>query len=314
MKVFVTGATGFVGRHTIDALLTAGHQVVALIRRQTPHQDLIDRGVVCIYGDLSGTLETPLPSDVDVVIHIAGLIKARYKEDFYRVNVSGTQWICEQFKGKPLKKFILISSIAARGPNESATSYHSAGPVSHYGKSKRLAEDAASLFDQPLTIIRPPIVYGPSDRETLLFFKMFQKGRVWTPGYFERKNSFIYVKDLAALLANPLQLEQGVYHPDDGKVGGYTWNEVAGFASQSLQRPVKVSQLPLTMAYMAALASEGVSSLLGRLPILNRDKYNEMKCPGWFFEGRGLGERIQVTPLSDGFLQTYQWYRQHGWL
>src|SRR5438105_3133565 len=163
----ITGGTGFVGSHLLTAARAQGYQVRALTRGWRPPQP----GIVWV----EGALDRPdsliaLCSEADAVIHIAGLINAPDRAGFEAVNVGGTAATLDAAHAAGIRRFIHISSLAAREPE-----------LSDYGWSKARAERVVAASGLDWTIVRPPAVYGPGDRETFELFRMAKRGLVALP-------------------------------------------------------------------------------------------------------------------------------------
>src|SRR5205807_6605334 len=184
MKLAITGGMGFVGSHLIDAALAAGHEVKALARREQPDRE----GLVWVRGALDDrdALEQ-LVGEADAVIHVAGVISAPDAAAFDHGNVGGTLAMLAAATAGGVKRFVHVSSLAAREPR-----------LSLYGASKAKAEALVESSGLDWAIVRPPAVYGPGDKETLELFKMARRGQIYLPP--SGKLSLIHVDDLAELL------------------------------------------------------------------------------------------------------------------
>jgi uncharacterized protein YbjT (DUF2867 family) len=154
----VTGATGFLGRHVVRSLAESGWRIRVLARRDVIHPLWRDLEIEVVLGDLGDqAVLSRLCRGADLVVHTAGLIKARDRQAFEAVNVEGARRLAEATGGPML----LVSSLAAREPG-----------LSDYAATKRLGEEAARmLLGDRLTVVRPPALYGPGDPETLPLFK-----------------------------------------------------------------------------------------------------------------------------------------------
>ncbi len=113
MKLAITGGTGFVGSHLIDAALAAGHHVQALTRREQPQRDR----VLWIPGSLDDrdALER-LVGDADAIVHVAGVISAPNAAAFEHGNVAGTLAMLAAATAGGVHRFVHVSSLAAREP------------------------------------------------------------------------------------------------------------------------------------------------------------------------------------------------------
>jgi nucleoside-diphosphate-sugar epimerase len=222
MKVLVTGANGFVGSHLIENLTAKGHFVYALVRNpkkiEFSHTHLI-----VLKGDLDSE-ELPwisqLPTDLDAVIHTAGIVHHYETDEFFRINALGTLYLAENLK-KHFQQlhFILISSLAAGGPgieNLKRAEDDLDLPVSLYGKSKKLAEDylrKSAPTTYTLSVIRPPMVIGPRDPAVLDIVKMVKNGVVILPGLdsLSKNYSFVCVFDLVETITKVFESKKAYF-------------------------------------------------------------------------------------------------------
>lgn len=320
MKIFLTGATGFVGGHLVDALLQRGHEVLALVRPQSQYQFLAKKGVQLIFGSLDRATTFELP-DVDAVAHVAGVIKAKNAHHFYQVNAEGTRVLCEKLKNQKLKSLVLVSTISARGPNADREDTVGLGPVGAYGRSKLAGEGEVLRFkDQfPVCILRPPVVYGPRDRETLIFFKFFKKGFFLLPSPRQGRISMIHVFDLVqfivAALENPPK-HPGPYYPEDG-AGGHTWDGILQMASVLYGKKIRLLRIPLAVTYLLACVNELLAKIFGFIPMLTREKVQEIRQRYWIGfsgEARQIFHINNPLPISQGFKEAREWYEKNGWV
>ena len=153
MKIFITGITGFIGRHLAEQFIRDGHEVWGLARSAAKLSSL-QLNIHPIIGEISSQTSfsflKDLPDDLDTVIHAAGLVHSHNTNDFYRSNFEGPQFFFNQLAKMFAHRdifFINFSSQAAIGPSigssasELATERTLPHPVDHYGKSKLLFED-----------------------------------------------------------------------------------------------------------------------------------------------------------------------------
>ncbi len=307
-RIALTGATGFVGGWIMRAALESGYKVTALTRR--PVETI--EGVRWVSGDLENEASLArLLDDADAFIHTAGLVKARSERDFFAVNAGAVKRIVDL--GTKAKKgtdfhFVLISSLAARHPG-----------LSPYAESKRAGEEVLMTCKAgfPCSIIRPPAVYGPGDREILKLFRTMQKGFAPAAGDDDNVFSLIHVRDLAASILAVLH-QAGTFgeilEPDDQKKAGYNMKEVAKTAEAVLGRRVRTLEVPGPVLHLFAAANEMVARF-GREPaILSAGKVREMTHPNWLSD-QSTHKRIpdwgpEIT-LLEGFSETVSWYREN---
>lgn len=298
----LTGATGFVGKATLAALARAGVQVRALARSVPADQG----GTEWIEGDLSNVdALARLVDGAEAVIHVAGLTTAPDAAAFEAANVAGTLNVVKAATDAGVRRLVCVSSLAAREPALSA-----------YGASKERAERLVTASGLDWTIVRPPGVYGPWDRDYLEMFKLAKKGIVPVPP--PGRSSLIHVQDLAELLVALLPGGEGVSHamfePDDGHAGGWTHRELARVIGWAVGRRPFVVHLPRTLLDQASRADRLVRRSRARL---TKDRVGYMVHPDWVaraaFHVPANVWKPRI-PTREGLRATARWYREKGWL
>lgn len=327
MKVLLTGGSGFLGSHIAEQLTEAGHSVRALVRRSSdtrflrslPGMELVSGAV----EDAEAVREAL--EGVEAVIHAAGLVKARSPQEFARVNVEGTRNVLQAAVARGgIRRFVLVSSLAAVGPSADGrpvSADNPPGPVTHYGRSKLAAERLVlEVADRlPVTILRPPLIYGPRDRETLAFFRTVKSGLLPYLGDGRNTLSVVYGSDCgrACVLALTAAVRSGsAYFVDDGQI--YVWREMLSELERAVGRKAFLRiPIPFGVARGVAVGVEAFGKLTGRAVMLTRDKLNELAQPNWVCESesarRDLGWSPRVT-WAEGVHHTASWYRASGWL
>lgn len=296
----LTGATGFVGKATVEHALTRGIHVRALTRRD----QLAREGVSWIAGDLEHEdALARLASGADAVIHIAGVVNAPTPQGFIHGNVDGTRRMTAAAASMGVRRFVHVSSMSAREPQ-----------LSQYGRSKELAEQEVHASGLDWTMIRPPGVYGPGDMEMRDVFRMATKGFVLLPP--AGRISLIHVADLARLLVTLALTDPGreVYECDDGLDGGYTHSEFARLVGQAVgKRPLPLS-VPRALLHLAGRADRFFREANAKL---TPDRAAYLSHPDWTADPSrrppvGLWAPQIETPA--GLRQTADWYRANGLL
>ena len=301
MRLAITGGTGFVGSHLIDAAIRAGHDVAALTRREQPPRD----GIRWINGDLSSrdALEK-LVEGKDAIIHVAGTINAANAAGFEQGNVAGTLSMLAAATAGGVHRFIHLSSLAAREPR-----------LSLYGASKARAEELVHGSGLDWVIVRPPAVYGPGDKETLELFRMAKLGIMLMPP--KGRVSVIHADDLADLLlalASPAVPVNCLIEPDDGKPGGWTHKEFARALSNAVGVNAAVISSPGILLRLAARADQ---LLRGEKAKLTVDRAAYFSHHNWVVEPKRAAPPGLWQPKIDtlnGLVRTAEWYRSEGWL
>lgn len=323
MKVFITGATGFIGSHLADALLEdPQNEVRCLVRSDLKW--LRDKGVVPVMGDLHDlpALRKGLEG-ADVVFHLAALVKAPKPEIFFRTNVEATENIIRMAQKAGVPKMVILSSLAAAGPSfqKPVTEADPLMPVSMYGQSKKEMEEMIHQVAGPrdsVTIIRPPAVYGPREENILSFFKIASRGICPIVGSGKTNRiSMVHVADVVqALLLAWDQTETGVHTYFVSGPEVYTWNEIKDATAQALGRKLITLPLPPKVVSLVGSLTESVASLAGSYPIMNRDKAREMTLQ-WTCSTQKIRHELGFRPvygIREGLADTISWYRRHRWL
>ena len=301
MKLAITGGTGFVGSHLVDCALAAGHEVKALTRRDQPERERLE----WIAGSLDDreALER-LVDDVDAVIHVAGVISAADKAGFEKGNVAGTLAMLAAATAGGVRRFVHVSSLAAREPK-----------LSLYGASKAKAEELVFGSGLDWAIIRPPAVYGPGDKETLELFRMAKLGVMLMPprGHL----SLIHAADLGRLLialATPMAPATTLIEPDDGKPGGWSHREFAKALGRAVGVRPAIFSAPGLFLRFAARADQWFRGPRARLTV---DRAAYFSHRNWVVEPKRAAPPDLWRPeiaTEQGLADTVGWYRERGWL
>jgi nucleoside-diphosphate-sugar epimerase len=325
-RVLVTGGTGFVGSHLVELLMQRGYSPVCLVRDPNRPRWLAGLNVELTAGDCTdpGSLERAV-QNVSIVIHAAGLTKARHSRDYYDVNHLGTRNILEACaRHNPgISKFVLLSSLAAAGPSRNGVPVgqkDTPRPVSDYGWSKLRAEEEVLRFKRtfPVSILRPSAVYGPRDRDMFELFLWASRGLTLEIAGGDRTISPLYVKDVAASILACMEKETAsgsIYFAADSTP--WAWS---GFREVLLRTGgVRARNLtiPYGAAYLIGLVSEFGSVFTGKPALLNRQKVREAAQRSWLCDTTTTERELGFTPaysLQQGLQSTWQWYRENNWL
>jgi nucleoside-diphosphate-sugar epimerase len=330
MKAFVTGGTGFVGSHLVDALLERDVEVTCLVRTPAKLMRLFPSNPPhLVQGDLDNERAILNGLDgADVVYHVAGATAARDRDEFFTINAEGTRRVAEATgHAAPNARFIYVSSLAAAGPTslgQPLTESVRPRPVSAYGASKLAGEDAVKRTSLRWTVVRPPAVYGPRDTQFARVFKLARWGFMPLVGGARQELSLVYVADLvSALVALAAKdVAQRTYFACHREV--LTGAQVALTIHDAVQKalaPTKRSRrtplvvsLPRWLSRAAFRAMGTAAGIAGRATILSSDKVNELLAEAWTCSPEAL-ERdagwTAQTPLSHGAFETAVWYREH---
>ena len=311
--IAVTGASGFIGRRLIDQLGRDGVPVRALMRNPPARSEAASGDLTIIKGALGDDAAIDeLIDGAEAVVHLAGVIKARSSAAFFEANAEGTKHLTGRIAASPRRpKLVLVSSLAARNPD-----------LSSYAASKRAGEDALSALGDasPWTIVRPPAVYGPGDRETLSFFKGIERGVGAMLSDDRARFSLLHVDDLITLIQrvlDPAVADRSTLEPDDGEEGGHSWHSMIDAAERTFDKKVFRFRVPKTLLGLLGHLNAGLRVLPGYTPMLTPEKVRELTHPDWVADRRSIRSTTDWTPaipVDSGFPATVGWYRLHSWL
>lgn len=326
MRVFVTGATGFLGTDLTKRLLVEGHSVHVLVRSREKAITLAALGAELVVGTITDrkTLYDALKG-VDVIYHLAGKLfePCVPTAEYYHIHLEGTQILLDCCKeSHELKRFIFTSTTGVLGPSGDTPLDESApaAPTNAYEDSKWKAEQQvqqAIQFGFPATIIRPGFVYGPGDLHLVSFFRMIQRGFFRPIGTNPVWLHPIYIEDMTraflCCMEHPLAVGECFHISGERPV---TISELASSIAKALEKPVPKGNIPLPLARLAASVGDllpvNIKKLApltySRLDFLTHSRiYNVSKAY------RLLGFTASIN-LADGIAQTIAWYKQHGYL
>lgn len=322
MKAFVTGATGFVGSHLVEALRRRGDAVTCLVRDPARARALGWTDVELVAGDLDTAAALLRGCEgADVIFHVAGRISARNLAEFLAVNRDGTARVLEAAARRPPQRLIHVSSLAVGGPTQPGRPIEESrepAPVTDYGRSKLAAEELVRGAALPWTIIRPPVVYGERDRETLRIFRLARVRLGPVIGDGTQELSVVYAGDLAAALIAAALAPAAVGHVYYAAHPSVTTSRgLVEAVGRALGARPRYLPIPGPLARIALWTVGSLAHLAGRATILSADKANEFLAPAWTCRAdallRDAGWRA-TTDLETGLARTAAWYRTEGWL
>jgi nucleoside-diphosphate-sugar epimerase len=323
VKALVTGATGFVGGHLVERLRAEGHEVTALVRSPAKAARLLELGVRLERGDLHDlpALERASAGQ-DAIFHVAGSVAARDEAAYLAGNRDGTRNVIRAAEASGAPRFVHVSSMAAGGPSRKGvpmTADDPPHPVTAYGRSKLAAEEVVRASGLPWTILRPPTIYGPNDRDNLIkVFRIARTGIAPVFGDGSMELSAVYAPDLADALVRAAERRETVgrvYYANHPEV--LTSAGLVRLIGRTMGRTVRVVGVPEPLGRAILTVTGGTASLLGRVTILNRDKANEFFQPAWTGDPapltRDTGWRA-AHDMAAGLAETWRWYRAAGWI
>ena len=328
MRCLVTGGTGFVGSHIVEKGLQKGWDLICLVRDVAAIKHLSEMRVTL--WDVEN-LETRLINSpqVDVVIHVAGATRALNYGEYFDANVGFTRWLIESLiksgACNNLSRFVLVSSQAAAGPSisdfEPVSEEETPHPLSDYGRSKMEGEKVALFFrDQlPLTIIRPPTVFGPRDMDVLGVFQSARFRITPVVAGPDRLVSIIYVEDLAdgiltAAASSEIPSGEIFFLANEKPV---VWREFAELIGRSMGYNPFVIPLPVSIMRLIGKGGDMIGKLTGKPALIRSEKIMEMEQLAWVCSSEKAKRQlswVSKTPLEDAINKTRDWYKRMGWI
>ena len=325
-RVLVTGANGFIGSHLVDKLLASGSTVHGLVRGSSSLKWLDASKVHLHQVDLSqADFVVPALENFDYIFHCAGLTKAKSRSDYFQVNATACSNLygqCQR-RGRRIKGIVHMSSLAATGPSPRGSHVDETSPcrpVTFYGQSKLAGEEIALKYSHllPITVIRPPLVYGPREENFFTFLKLIQKGWGLQIGDVAKELSLIYVSDLirAMLKASYSSTQKGSsFFVTDSHV--YVWKQIVKECAHIMNVEVRTLKVPEAFLTPAALFFEVLAQFSSKPALFDRQRMIDIRQSSWSASPEKFYKVFDFQPqyeLRQGLTETINWYLQEGWL
>jgi Nucleoside-diphosphate-sugar epimerases len=323
-KVLVTGASGFIGSTLVERLISEGCAVWAAVRKTSSKRYLQNPNIHFIelpYSNTESLKEILKREDFDCIFHLAGLTKAKKKEDFEKVNFLYAKSLFDAMEGLKVK-IVYFSSFAAHGPGEDNGGKVSVNdvcsPNTEYGRTKLLAEQYLnSHFKGQYIILRPTGVYGARETDYFVYFKTMSSHIEAYLGFTPQRLTFVHVDDLVQVcwLAMQSSVSGKTYFVSDGKL--YLDSEFAQITKQALNTWTITMRFPLFIVKWISAFMECLGKMIGKTFTLNKDKYNILKARNWDCDIENLKQDLHYEPevfLPQGVKKTIQWYKEEKWL
>ncbi|MEO8707335.1 MAG: NAD-dependent epimerase/dehydratase family protein, partial [Kofleriaceae bacterium] len=323
MKLLVTGATGFIGKHLVRRLVRDGHQVAALVRDPAKTEGL-PAGIEWIQGDLSifANPATVLPA-CDVVVHLAGIVVANEVSEYAAVNFEAVKdlAVCLERQTWRPRRLLFASSLAAAGPSATGapkTEADPCEPIEAYGRSKRDAEEFLRTLAIPTTSFRPAVVFGEGDPATITLFRLAKRGLGFRAAGAAAGISFIDVDDLVdalVVLAADRSPEHHTYfvshpHQIDQRELWHTLGTV-------MHRRLVVIPIPRAALYAAMLAMTALAKRFGFKNQLDVKQYEQITAPPFMCSSAALQRDHDWHPVHDlpaALARAADGFQKAGWL
>jgi len=317
----VTGSSGFIGSHLVSGLLDQGWRVVALVRSSTKRAWLESQNISIIeaaYHDQK-SFERALQG-VEYVFHLGAALRAPDRSVYYKVNVKGTEnllaAVCNQ--ASKLKKFVYVSSIAAAGPsdeNKFRDETQPCQPVSLYGESKLAAEKVVQSFSHrlPITIVRPPNVLGPRQKELETILKLIKRRILPMMGNGNLQTSICFVQDLVRALLLVAQRDESInqiYYVTDNRA--YSWRAMVQQIASILGTDSNSLKIPHPVLFLVGCLSDAGARLFKTPRLISRGEVKSLRRYYWLFNSAKIQRELGFNPLvhfEEGITEVIHWYR-----
>jgi UDP-glucose 4-epimerase len=332
-KVLVTGGTGFIGSHLVERLIKNGRtvRVLALPHPFEPIEneniDIISKaGAEVVYGNLID-YETLYPAvkEIDCVFHLGAISRPMKipKQLYYDTNVKGTENILTASIKAGVSKIIHISTVSVLGtsPDGHPLKENEFQPEkTDYGLSKRQGEKLAlELYHKtkiPLTVIRPPLTYGPRCYVRKIMFDYTKKRLFPLFNGGKAKMEFCYVDNLidAILLAEQNEKAIGeVFNITDGQ--SYSLEQVIKAIANELGVKPPLLNLPSFIGVAAGYFMEFASAIMGKYPPFSNTAALWMSRDMNVYDCNKAKKILGYSPsvsLEEGIHKTAEWFYKRG--
>ncbi|MBC8312877.1 MAG: NAD(P)-dependent oxidoreductase [Candidatus Cloacimonetes bacterium] len=319
-KAIVTGANGFIGCNLVKALIAKHYDVTCLVRKTSNVETLKNLPVKFIcWNEINDKI---LFENQDYIFHLAAKVKAKNKRKYFEANLERTKILISVLKNSNLKKFIFVSSQSAAGPCKTKipkTEKDTENPISHYGKSKLAAENfIKDNCKIPWTIIRPSGVFGPYDKDFLIYFKLIKKGIAPLVGFGEKFFSLIFIDDLTDLIIKSAENPKAnfqTFFACDGKI--YSQKDFIKSIEKAMQKKSIKINIPIISIFKLAIFNEMLKFFCKNQFTLNFQKAKEMREKYWICSSEKSEKILNFNlkfSLDEAIEKTYNWYKKNKWL
>ena len=324
--VLVTGASGFLGYHIVNAAIEKGLVVYAAVRKNSNIKHLEDLPVRYLYLDYENVAEITkqlVDNKIKYIIHAAGLTKALKQDTYNYINATYTLNLAKAAEAlkDDFGKFVFISSLAAVGPLTETdgvlTEATAPRPVTAYGRSKLLAETNLLGVAISSIILRPTAIYGPRDKDIFIVVKTVNTGLDPYIGKFDQRLSFVHARDVADLAVQSLFVKDaaGVYNITDGK--SYSRYQFADIIKKILKKNAFRFHIPMPLVRTLAFVLETTNGWMKKPSVISREKLHELAAKNWICDISKAKRELGFAPkfdLQSGLEDSVAWYTKNKWL
>lgn len=329
-KILITGASGFVGTHLLEAVSKLGWEIHAAVRKSSNIDNIksfVSQFIYLDQSDFAAVKDCFETTSYDYVIHAAALTKAKTEQELLAANVRNTENLIRAAftSSNPPKRFVFVSSLAAIGPiaydaPSSITEDTVYAPVTAYGRSKRDAEQMIKehFAAWPISVFRPTAVYGPREKDLFILFDTLNKGIEPYIGRAPQKLSFVYVKDLVQVLILGCTVAQEnlqFYNISDGKV--YNRFAMADIFKALFAKKTFRFYVPFAVVSWVAKLSAFLYRNSTKTPTIYPERLGELTAQNWSCSIEKANNKLGYVPdydLKKGLTEALLWYKKHNWL
>jgi nucleoside-diphosphate-sugar epimerase len=292
--------------------------VKAIVRPGSPHAAPPETVPVASALE-SGPLRAAF-GGVDAVVHLAGVVAAVDARTYMAVNVEGTRAVATAARDADVR-LIHVSSLAAAGPASASAPHRETDPprpVTPYGVSKLESERIVDALDGLRSIVlRPGVVYGPTDHAVFPLFQAAARGVLPLVGHPGAAYTFVYVDDVVRTIVAAVEKVDASGTVFVGHPQPVTATDLANTISTATGRRVRIVPVPMPVTYVAAIACDVASRILRKPMPLNMSRYTELEADGFVCRVDRMRDVLGVVAamgLREGIAKTTAWYREAGWL
>jgi nucleoside-diphosphate-sugar epimerase len=263
--------------------------------------------------------------DVNYIFHVAGVVKAKDEEGYFKGNVEATKVLLEVASEvkENIKKFVVVSSQTVSGPSldgKPVTEEMKPNPLTTYARSKLKQEEVALSYKEifPVTICRAPAIFGERDTEIFIYFQVFNRGLTTMIGFDKKELSLLHVTDLAEglYLAAISEKSNGeIYFI--GSENFYNWDQVGDITSKVLGKKAVRIKIPHLIVFIIAAIAQFFAMFSSKPATLNIEKAKDLTQKLWICDTskaiRELGYRQKVS-IEEGIKRTCEWYKKMKWI
>ena len=325
MKIFITGASGFIGRHLIEELLKFDVKIVALYRKSPVELTGNKSSVVWVQGDIVNDDLRGYLKGCNFVFHLAADLSldnsTQARDELNRNNITGTSNIVKAAIDAKVQKIVYVSSIAAcEAGNGKVITEKTGHPLSFYGESKLGGEReliALTRGKVNYLIFRPVAVFGEYHKGSVYeMVRVIYQNRFIMIGRGNNAVNFLYVKDLVGFLIRGClsNLKNEIFIVNQQRK--HTLREFSDIISSELgKKPMKI-YIPKFLGKLVGLFADIIKNILKiELPI--SQKRVEAMCRNIYYSPAKLfaeKDFCEKYGLAKGISETINWYKTQGLL